>query len=286
MEMPVTALIDMDLALDKLASIYIHLSKQFNQTANHGGAVMFVYNNLKTTKRRKYQTQFHGQTKSNTTVSQQKNVTYSIPAAQNIRGTIQYHARGDTTTKTCSANSGLESNAQNYQALGAGGTIQFSNQNQNHQTTTVPASFLQELVEMSSGLGTLCTRSLQLCQITHMIQYPLKRFHQFHAQIRLFTNFISPGHIYELLKAVLYTEDNCSGNNQPKNMFGQENTAQNSSEKNTTLDHQTDIKPIRNEENMHSSEVISYEAARMGLDIIRASMKELNRLRRITIFLC
>ena len=99
-----------------------------------------------------------------------------------------------------------------------------------------------------------------------MLKYQLKRFLQFHAQIRTQKTYhqfhLSPVSPYqdmsELLPAIHDTdENNWSGNNQCKkmpsvqhikNMFGIENTAQNSSEQITTPDHPTDTKDIKKED--------------------------------------
>ena len=51
MEILVTALLDGDqtlyISLSVSISIYFHLSKQFNQTANHGGADFYAVHNIK-----------------------------------------------------------------------------------------------------------------------------------------------------------------------------------------------------------------------------------------------
>ena len=75
-----------------------------------------------------------------------------------MRDTVPYHVPGHTTTTTtCFAYSAIASNAQSHQALGVSGAIQLNDQRD--QTTNVPASSFQNLVEMSTGLGTLYTTS-------------------------------------------------------------------------------------------------------------------------------
>ena len=118
-----------------------------------------------------------------TTLPRLQNVTY------NMRDTVPYHATGHTTTTTtCFAYSGIASNVQSHQALDVGGAIQLNDQS--HQTTNIPSSSFQDLVEMSSGQGTLYTTSTPVMSADPYdtisveeispISCPDQIFHQFH----------------------------------------------------------------------------------------------------------
>ena len=176
-------------------------------------------------------------TESDITVPAQQNY---MPAGPNIRDTMQYHPRCDTTITNCSAYSGIASNAQRYQALDAGGNTQFNYQSQ--QATAVPASYFQDLIETSSGHGTSHTTSTPVMSADLYGTTSVEDISPISSPDSDISDFSFVSSIQDTLSpAVQYPDKNiCSGNNQPKNdMFGQ---------KNTSPDNPTDVKPIRKED--------------------------------------